>query len=342
MAYVVTGASGFIGSNLVRALNERGISEIIAVDNLQRSGKFTNLVGLKIADYLDKQEFLDRLVDGQFDGALEAIFHQGACSDTMESDGRYMMENNYRYSIELLEHCIEQEVRLLYASSAAVYGGAGAFRESPSCEKPLNVYGYSKLLFDEVVRRRLAEDAGTQIAGFRYFNVYGPNEAHKGRMASVAYHFFNQYRMDGFVRPFAGSGGYADGDQRRDFVSVEDVVKVNLHFFDHPEISGIFNCGTGIAQSFNDVAVAVLNACRETEGLDRRDLGALHRDGLIRYSPFPDQLLGKYQHFTQADSSQLRSAGGYKADFLRVEEGVGRYVKYLLSGVNTLPAGRVA
>lgn len=331
MAYVVTGAAGFIGSNLVRALNERGITEVIAVDNLQRSEKFSNLTGLKIADYLDKHEFLDRLLSGQFDGALEVIFHQGACSDTMESDGRYMMENNYRYSSEILEYCIEQDVRLLYASSAAVYGGTGAFREAPSCEKPLNVYGYSKLLFDEVVRRRLVGEAGSQIAGFRYFNVYGRNEAHKGRMASVAFHFFNQYRTQGFVSPFAGSGGYADGDQRRDFVSVEDVVKVNLHFLEHPGVSGIFNCGTGRAQSFNDVAVAVLNACREAEGREPETLEALHRSGFIRYSPFPEKLVGKYQHFTESDSSNLRIAGSYTANFLAVDEGVRRYVQFLLS-----------
>ena len=330
MPCVVTGGAGFIGSNLIHALNERGVSDIIVVDNLERSEKFSNLVGLKIADYLDKHEFLERLVSGQFDGALDVIFHQGACSDTMESDGRYMMENNYRYSMALLEHCIDQEVRLLYASSAAVYGGSGQFIEDPACERPLNVYGYSKLLFDDIVRRRMS-DAGVQIAGFRYFNVYGPNEAHKGRMASVAYHFFRQYRAEKCVRPFAGSGGYADGEQRRDFVSVEDVVKVVMHFFSHPGRSGIFNCGTGSAQSFNDVAVAVLNACRGAEGLPPADLPTLHRDGFIRYSPFPEQLAGKYQHFTEANPERLRKLGGYDGAFMSVEDGVDRYVRHLLS-----------
>lgn len=328
MRYVVTGAAGFIGSNLVRALNARGITEILAVDNLQRSEKFVNLSGLKIADYLDKHEFLERLTDGQFDGAIDVIFHQGACSDTMELDGRYMMDNNYRYSVALLDFCTQEGARLLYASSAAVYGGSQTFRESPEYERPLNVYGYSKWLFDEVVRRRMP-DAGIQIAGFRYFNVYGPNEQHKGRMASVAWHFFNQYRKNGCVQPFSGSGGYSDGEQKRDFVSVEDVVKVNLHFFEHPETSGIFNCGTGRAQSFNDVACAVLNACRAERNLPAMDLAGLHREGLIRYLPFPEALAGKYQHFTQADLQNLRHSG-YTGIMRPVEQGVTEYVASLL------------
>ena len=234
---VVTGAAGFIGSNLVRALNERGVTNILAVDNLSRADKFANLVGCELADYLDKRDFIDRIDAGEFDGALDAVLHQGACSDTMETDGRYMMENNYRYSLDLLDFCLAEEIPYLYASSAAVYGGGRVFRESPECEAPLNVYGYSKYLFDQVVRRRLP-DASSQVAGFRYFNVYGPNEAHKGRMASVAWHFFNQYRGEGKVRLFEGSGGYADGEQRRDFVSVEDVVKVNLHFLERPGALG--------------------------------------------------------------------------------------------------------
>ena len=328
MLYVVTGAAGFIGSNLVRALNERGITDILAVDNLEHSDKFRNLADLEIADYLDKHEFLERLSAGEFDGAIDVVFHQGACSDTMESNGRYMMDNNYRYTLALLDYCQEEEVRLIYASSAAVYGGSEAFREVPACEKPLNVYGYSKLLLDQVVRRRLA-DASTQIAGFRYFNVYGRNEQHKGRMASVAWHFFNQYRKEGCVMPFAGSGGYDDGEQRRDFISVEDVVKVNLHFLDHPAASGIFNTGTGRAQSFNDVACAVVNACRGAQGMPAMDLPALHREGLIRYNPFPSALVGKYQHFTEADVGALRGAG-YRQPFMAVEQGVQRYVEHLL------------
>jgi ADP-L-glycero-D-manno-heptose 6-epimerase len=325
---VVTGAAGFIGSNLVRALNEHGVTNVIAVDNLTRADKFTNLVGCEIADYLDKRDFLERLEAGEFDGALDAILHQGACSDTMETDGRYMMENNYRYSAALLDFCTEEEIPYLYASSAAVYGGGRVFRESPEHEGPLNVYGYSKYLFDQVVRRRLA-DAQAQVAGFRYFNVYGPNEAHKGRMASVAWHFFNQYRAEGRVKLFEGSGGYANGEQRRDFVSVEDVVKVNLHFLERPQLSGIFNVGTGRAQSFNDVAEAVINTCRKAAGQPALSRAELLTQGAIQYVAFPDALKGKYQSFTEADLTALRGTG-YAAPFLTVAEGVERYVAALL------------
>jgi ADP-L-glycero-D-manno-heptose 6-epimerase len=332
MYFVVTGAAGFIGSNLVRALNARGETQILAVDNLKRGDKFRNLAACEIVDYLDKDDFLVRLQRGDFGGAIDLVFHQGACTDTKESDGRYMMENNYRYSMALLDSCVEDEVPLIYASSAAVYGASTTFREERKFEAPLNVYGYSKFLFDQAVRRRLG-DGGSQIAGFRYFNVYGPNEEHKMHtgMVSVAWQFFHQYRTDRRVRPFVGSGGYADGEQRRDFVSVEDVVKVNLHFLDHPELSGIFNLGTGRAQSFNDVAVAAINACRSAQGEKPLELGEARREGLIEYAPFPDGLRGKYQSFTQADIGALRRAG-YKTPFLSVDEGVARYCRQLLDG----------
>src|SRR5258706_178086 len=243
MLLVVTGAAGFIGSNPVPALNARRGTRILAVDHLERGDKFRNLAACEIADYLDKDEFRRRVEEGEFAGAVEAVFHQGACSDTMETDGQYMMENNYRYSMALLDFCIEDEVPLIYASSAAIYGAGAGFREERKFEAPLNIYGYSKFLFDQAVRRRLGE-AGSQIAGIRYFHVYGPHEWHKDRMASVAWHVFNQYAAERRVRPFVGSGGYGDGEQRRDFISVEDVIRVNLHFLDHPEVSGIFNVGT--------------------------------------------------------------------------------------------------
>jgi ADP-L-glycero-D-manno-heptose 6-epimerase len=249
----------------VKALNARGETDIVAVDNLARAEKVPNLADLELADYFDKADFIDRIRADDVDTAVDAVLHQGACSDTMETDGRYMMENNYRYSMTLLDHCIAETVPLLYASSAAVYGGGRVFREEREFEAPLNVYGYSKFLFDQVVRRRLG-DAGAQIAGFRYFNVYGPREAHKGRMASVALHNFHEYRENGFVRLFGDHAGFGAGEQSRDFVSVEDVVKVNLFFLQHPQKSGIFNCGTGAAQSFNDVAVSMLNSCRGAEG----------------------------------------------------------------------------
>ena len=326
MYTIVTGAAGFIGSNLVKALNDRGVTGIIAVDNLARADKFRNLVDCEIADYLDKSEFIEALAAGELDGAVEAVLHQGACSDTMETDGRYMMENNYRYSLELLDFCLDQGVPFLYASSASVYGAGRVFRESREHELPLNVYGYSKFLFDQAVRRRLAEtDFSAQVAGFRYFNVYGPREQHKGRMASVAFHFFNQYRAEGRVRLFEGCDGYANGEQRRDFVFIDDVVKVNLHFLDKG-VSGIYNLGTGHAQSFNDVAGATVNACRAAQGEAPLTLADMQGRGIIEYIAFPEALKGKYQSYTEADVSLLRQAG-YEAPFATVEEGVGRYVQ---------------
>jgi ADP-L-glycero-D-manno-heptose 6-epimerase len=329
--YAVTGAAGFIGSNLVRALNARGVTNIIAVDNLTRAEKFRNLVDCEIADYIDKREFLGRLAAGELDGALDAVLHQGACSDTMETDGRYMMENNYHYSVALLDWTQEEEIPFIYASSAAVYGGGTVFSESRAHESPLNVYGYSKFLFDQVVRRRL-RDRTAQIAGFRYFNVYGPREAHKGRMASVAWHLFNQLSAGGPAKLFEGSHGYGDGEQRRDFIAVEDVVKVNLFFLDDGDRSGIYNVGTGRAQSFNDVAAATVNAWRRYRHEPAAALAELRAQGSIEYIPFPAALKGKYQAYTEADVSSLRSAG-YDAPFLTVEEGVGRYVEALARGL---------
>ncbi|MDR2164481.1 MAG: ADP-glyceromanno-heptose 6-epimerase [Zoogloeaceae bacterium] len=324
---VVTGAAGFIGANLAHALNERGITDVIAVDNLARAEKFRNLVDCEIADYLDKTDFIARVQNGDFDGGIRAVLHEGACSDTMETDGRYMMENNYRYSAILLDWCLEQGIPFLYASSAATYGGGQVFREERACEAPLNVYGYSKFLFDQLVRRRLP-DAASQVVGLRYFNVYGPREQHKRRMASVAFHHFGQFRAEGRVRLFEGSHGYPDGGQMRDFVYVGDVVQANLHFLDHPERSGIFNLGSGRAQSFNDVAVAVINGCRALAGETALTLAEIVQQGLLEYTAFPGELKGKYQAHTQADLTRLRAAG-YDAPFASVEEGVSRYVQWL-------------
>ncbi len=328
MYYIVTGAAGFIGSSLVKALNERGENNIIAVDNLSKADKFKNLVDCEIADYLGKEEFLERLKEGYFDGLVTAVLHQGACSDTMESDGRYMMENNYQYTLELLNYCQNEEIPFLYASSASVYGGGSVFKESREFEAPLNVYAYSKFLFDQIVRRRWHK-RGAQVVGLRYFNVYGPREQHKGRMASVAFHFFNQYRAEGKVRLFEGCDGYAHGGQLRDFVSIEDVVKVNMYFLDNPHKSGIFNLGTGQAQSFNDVAVATINTLRVSEGKPALSLEGQIQEGLLSYIPFPEALKGKYQSYTQADITALRETG-YQEPFLTVEQGTARYVEHML------------
>ena len=323
MYYVVTGAAGFIGSRIVEALNRAGVTDIVAVDNLSRSAKVANLTRLEIADFLDKGEFLQRL--DSFDGAVEAVLHQGACSDTLEQDGRYMMENNYRYSKTLLDWCQEAEVALLYASSASVYGAGAEFREERACERPLNVYGYSKFLFDQLVRRALPAKTA-QIAGFRYFNVYGPNEAHKGRMASVAFHAYNQLAATGKVQLFEGSAGYGNGEQRRDFVHVDDVVDVNLWFLEHRGVSGIFNCGTGRAQTFNQLAAATINSVQGTDHTARE----LAQRGFIEYIPFPTGLKERYQSFTEADLSRLRAAG-YRGEFKTVEHGVASYVNELRS-----------
>jgi ADP-L-glycero-D-manno-heptose 6-epimerase len=328
MYHIVTGAAGFIGSNLVKALNQRGADNIIAVDNLEQADKFRNLADCDIADYLDQADFMKKLQEGYFDGLIDAVLHQGACSDTMETDGRYMMENNYQFSLELFNYCQSEEISFLYASSAAVYGGSSMFKESRACEAPLNVYAYSKFLFDQIVRRRWHKRSA-QVVGLRYFNVYGAREAHKGRMASVAYHFFNQYREQGKVKLFEGSGGYANGEQLRDFVSVEDVAKVNMYFLDHPDQSGIFNLGTGQAQSFNAVAAATINAVRVCAGESALTLAELQQQGLISYIPFPEQLRGKYQSYTQADISALRDSG-YDEPFLSVEQGVAKYVAQML------------
>ncbi|MFI4937002.1 MAG: ADP-glyceromanno-heptose 6-epimerase [Candidatus Berkiellales bacterium] len=307
---IVTGGAGFIGSNIVRGLNQRGIKDIIVVDDLTDGTKFSYLTSLEIKDYLDKDEFLNRMLKrDSFGQDVQAIFHEGACSTTTEWNGRFMMQNNYEYSKAVLHYCLDRGVSMLYASSAATYGDGQIFKEERAHEKPLNVYGYSKFLFDQYVRRVMPE-AKSQIVGFRYFNVYGPNENHKGSMASVAYHLHQQLPKTGIVKLFEGCDGYGNGEQRRDFVYVEDVVNVNLWFLDHQEKSGIYNLGTGRSQSFNDVAKAVI---------------AWHGKGKIEYIPFPDHLKGRYQSFTQADISLLRSAG-YDKPFKTVEEGVKDYL----------------
>ncbi len=330
MYVVVTGAAGFIGSNIAKALCERGECEVLAVDDLKQGDKFVNLVDCDIADYLDKDAFVGELGDGTFDHTIAAVLHQGACSDTTETDGRYMMQNNYEYSKRLFDYCMDEEIPFIYASSAAVYGAAREFREDPACEAPLNVYGYSKYQFDQFMRRNWAQ-CTAQVVGLRYFNVYGERERHKGRMASVAFHFFHQYRASGKVKLFEGSGGYKNGEQQRDFIAVEDAVAVNLFFLDHPEQSGIFNVGSGAAQSFNAVAVATVNACRKHHNEAALSLAEMQRLGVIEYIPFPPELKDKYQSYTQADIRALRGAG-YGRPFHTIEQGVTRYVEKLLQG----------
>lgn len=303
---IVTGGAGFIGSNIVKGLNERGVEDVLVVDNLANAQKHLNLNRLSITDFIDKQEFLQKL---PYLSGIKTIFHQGACSSTTEMDGIYMMNNNYEFSKKLLHHCLDHRIDFVYASSASVYGnGDQGFREERSCEYPLNVYAFSKFMFDNYVRSIFKKGAAaTQILGLRYFNVYGYQENHKGNMASVIFHFYNQIQAGGKMKLFEGSDSFL-----RDFIFVDDVVKVNLHFYDNKH-SGIFNCGTGQARSFMDIAKIIQAAEPHTE---------------VETIPFPDHLKGKYQTFTQADLSHLRQAG-YQAEFVSLEKGVTQYYQKL-------------
>ena len=312
---VVTGSNGFIGSNLIKGLNKMGYKNIIAVDDHNKTELKENIIHCEIQDYLDKDKFLLLLQKNKFDGAkLKSIFHQGACSNTMEWDAEYLYKNNFLYSKELLNLSIKSDTPLIYASSASVYGSGKVFEESIENENPINLYAYSKFKFDQLVRRDLVKNA-TQIVGLRYFNVYGPQEQHKGGMASVAYHLHNQLKTNDSVKLFRGSDGFNNGEQRRDFIYVDDIVKVNLWFMENEQISGIFNLGTGKSRAFNDVAQAVIK---------------WNKKGKIEYIDFPEKLKGSYQSFTEANISKLRKAG-YKEKFIDVNEGVNLYLDSLES-----------
>jgi ADP-L-glycero-D-manno-heptose 6-epimerase len=308
--HIVTGAAGFVGSNLVRALNERGIREIMAVDDLTQGDKFRNLRDCEIADYMDRTDFREFIRRGASGLEPAAILHQGACADTTESDGRYMLDNNFTYSKELLHWALDRGVPFVYASSASVYGSSARCVETPEHEGPLNVYAYSKLLFDQYVRR-LMPRISTTVVGLRYFNVYGPREGHKGRMASMVWQVYQQVRSSGLARLFEGTDGFAAGEQRRDFVFVGDAVAVNLHFASAPPRQAIVNVGTGKSRSFNDIARIVISL-----------LGR----GEIQYIPFPESLRGKYQSFTESDITRLRAAG-YDQPMTSLEEGIRQLVE---------------
>lgn len=312
---IVTGGAGFIGSNIVLRLNSAGISDIMVVDDLSDGRKALNLAGARIADYFDREDFFRRIVAKKDLAAkVVGVFHQGACTTTTEWDGRMMMQANFEFSKQLLHYCLDRRIPLVYASSAAVYGAGREFRVEPECERPINVYAWSKLVFDQYARRFIG-GAKSQVVGLRYFNVYGPGEAHKGAMASVIWHFHNQLLQGEEVRLFDASHGFAAGEQRRDFIHVDDVASANLWFLENGGTRGIFNLGTGVARSFNDVANAVIG---------------WHGRGRIRYVPFPPELEASYQSFTQADLTSLRLAG-YQDEFIDVEEGVRSYLNELKS-----------
>lgn len=313
---IVTGGAGFIGSNIVKGLNERGRTDILVVDNLTNMVKFKNIQGLDVMDYMDKLDFRSALAEGCFDHEkIEVIFHEGACSDTMEYDGKYMMENNFQYTKDLFHFATDRKIQLIYASSASTYGsGAQGFTERPECEEALNVYAFSKLFMDHYFRR-CAGELDSQVVGLRYFNVYGPQENHKGKMASMAFQMYNQFKAEGRVTLFDAYDGYGPGQQARDFIYVKDVVKVNFFFWDHPELSGVYNCGTGHAHPFNTVAQAVL-----------KHFGAPMDK--LEYVPFPEVLKGKYQSYTRADETKLLSAG-YGGGFTDIEQAVEEYCALL-------------
>ena len=310
---IVTGCNGFIGSNLVSQLNKMNLKNIIGVDDLSKKENLNNIAHCEMENLLDIEEFENKYLDSTKSfSEITQIFHQGACSNTMEWDGEYMMKNNYTFSKKLYEFAENNSAAFIYASSASVYGNGKEFEEKKENENPINLYAFSKYLFDQLIRQKIKESK-IQIVGMRYFNVYGPNEAHKGHMASVAYHLHQQLEKGAEVKLFEGSDGYEAGEQRRDFVYVDDVIKVNLWFMKNPEISGIFNVGTGKSQTFNEVANAVID---------------YHGKGSIQYIPFPEELVGSYQSFTEADINKLRQAG-YKEDFLEVQSGVQLYLEKL-------------
>lgn len=313
---IVTGGAGFIGSNIVKGLNERGREDILIVDNLTNMVKFKNIQGLKALDYMDKMDFLAAIKAGKFaDKQIDVIFHEGACSDTMEYNGKYMMQNNFEYTKTLMHFALEHKIQFLYASSASTYGsGEHGFTEKPECEEALNVYAFSKLFFDNYARRYFGKTE-SQIVGLRYFNVYGPQENHKGKMASMVMQMFNQWNKEGKVKLFEGYAGYGPGEQTRDFIYVKDVVRVNFFFWDHPELSGVYNCGTGHAHQFNDLARGVLNYFGAPESK-------------LEYVPFPEVLKGKYQSYTQADATKLLAAG-YTGGFTPLEKAVAEYCAVL-------------
>ncbi|WP_319381748.1 ADP-glyceromanno-heptose 6-epimerase [Thiomicrorhabdus sp.] len=316
---VVTGGAGFIGSNIVKALNEMGRTDILVVDNLKNGKKFINLADCDFADFLDKEDFRQRIFAEQGLPEIEAIFHEGACSATTEWNGQFLMDNNYEYSKDLLHYCLDYKIPFFYASSASVYGDGPVFIEERQYEKPLNAYGFSKFQFDQYVRRILPT-AQSQIVGFRYFNVYGPREQHKGDMASVAFKLHNQVLAGEKLKLFGPYDGYDAGMQTRDFVYVEDVVSVNLWFMQNPDKSGIFNLGPAQAEPFKNIAEAVIG---------------FHGKGEIEYIPFPEHLKGAYQSFTQADNTLLRQAG-YDAPFNTVAQGVQKYLSWLSENSKTL------
>jgi len=316
--YIVTGGAGCIGSNVIAALNARGDDDILVVDELGADAKWQNLVGLRFADYWEKDAFRFALQNDTL-GEVDAVLHLGACSSTTERNASYLVDNNYRFTRELCEWCLHHNARFVYASSGATYGdGALGYDDDPELIpqlRPLNMYGYSKQLFDLWALRH---DLFDKITGLKYFNVYGPHEAHKGDMRSMVHQAWGQIRQTGRVRLFKSTHpDYRDGEQLRDFLWVKDAVDVTLFFADQPEGGGLFNCGTGRARTWLDLARAVF--------------AALGREPQIEFIEMPDAIRAQYQNRTAADVTRLRKAG-YRAEFTALEDGVRDYIQWLEGG----------
>jgi len=314
---VVTGGAGFIGSALIAALNKRGVNDILVVDRLGCDQRWKNLVNLRFADYIDKDEFIDMVAEDVLPFSVDAVFHLGACSSTTETDVSFLMENNFEYTKQLAQWATDENIRFIYASSAATYGdGSQGFSDDEDkleTLKSLNPYGYSKQLFDLWAKRNgLLE----KIVGLKYFNVFGPNEYHKAEMRSFVLKAFEQINATGKVRLFKSHRpDYKEGEQKRDFLYVKDAVDMTLFFYDNPEISGIYNLGAGMARSWNDLAKAVF--------------AAMGKSPNIEYIDMPDSVRNQYQYFTEADITKLRNAG-YKKQITQLEDAVKDYVQYYL------------
>ncbi|MCS7052732.1 MAG: ADP-glyceromanno-heptose 6-epimerase [Ignavibacterium sp.] len=315
---IVTGGAGFIGSAIVWRLNSLGYEQIIIVDELGTNDKWKNLVGLKFQEFIHKDNFISLVIEDSIDFPVEAIIHMGANSSTTEKDADHLFSNNYLYTQELAKYSLSKNIRFIYASSAATYGdGSLGFDDDESkleTLRPLNMYGYSKHLFDLWAKRNNILD---KIVGIKYFNVYGPNEYHKGEMRSVVHKAFEQVRDTGKVRLFKSlNPKYKDGEQMRDFIYVKDAVDMTLHFLENKDKNGLYNVGSGVARTWIDLVKALFNALEKPVNIEFIDL--------------PEQLKEKYQYFTEANLSKIKSAG-YKKEINSLETGISDYVKnYLL------------
>jgi len=314
---IVTGGAGFIGSALIAALNKRQITDILVVDELGTDRKWKNLRNLSFTDYVEKDDFLEMVIEDKLDNSVESVFHLGACSDTTETNASYLIKNNYEYSKLLAQWATNADIRFIYASSAATYGdGSASFsddQEKIENLRPLNMYGYSKHLFDLWARRT---GLLKKLVGLKYFNVFGPNEYHKADMRSFVIKAFEQINASGKVRLFKSyKSEYADGEQLRDFIYVKDAVDMTLFFYDKPQLSGLFNIGAGKARTWNDLVKAVF--------------AAMGREPNIEYIEMPESIRNQYQYFTEADITNFRKAG-YDKEITTLEDAIKDYVQSYL------------